>query len=139
MSYKSDRRFYLNLLIVFAVLACIGIATLVYANLTSGLEDVAFSLIAFMISVAALVMTTLQSLSISRQVRITQRAMELLRETEDRLELLAAEDKKLNQEIREDLLLDRKIVEVLEEFGVGDTAQERHTVARKIANRVISK
>lgn len=139
MSYQSDRRFYINLIRIFAILAFIGIAVLVYANLTTDLADVAFSLIAFMISVAALVMTTLQSLSISRQVSITERAMELMRATDDQLEKLAAEERKLGKEIRQDLALDRKIVEVLEEVGVGDTAEDRHAVARKIASRVQSK
>lgn len=136
MSYRDDRRFYLSLVKVFIVLAFIGIIVLLYANLTSDPKDVAFSLIAFMISVAALLMTTLQSLSISRQVRITERAMELMRRAEDRLEMLANEEKKLGKEIRQDLLLDRKIVEVLEELGVGDTPKERRTVARQISARV---
>lgn len=139
MSYQSDRRFYTNLIKVFAVLAFIGIAVLVYTSYTTDLADIAFSLIAFMISVAALVMTTLQSLSISRQVRITERAMELMRETDNQLEKLVDEERKLSKEIHQDLLLDRKIVEVLEEVGVGSSAEDRHEVARKIASRVQSK
>lgn len=138
MSYKDDRRFYVNLLKVFIVLSLFGIAALVYANLTSDPTDMAFSLIAFMISVAALVMTTLQSLSISRQVRITERAMELMRTADRQLEALAKEDRRLGEEIRQDLLLDRRIVEVLEEVGVGDSTEERHKVARAIASRVKS-
>lgn len=81
-------------------------------------------------------MTTLQSLSISRQVRITERAMELMRETDNQLEKLADEERKLSREIRQDLALDRKIVEVLEEVGVGNSADDRREVARKIAERV---
>ena len=137
MGYKNDR-LYINLLRVFIVLSLVGIAVLVYANLTSDPTDVAFSLIAFMISVAALVMTTLQSLSISRQVRITERAMELMRTADRQLEALASEEKKLGEEIRQDLLLDRKIVEVLEEVGVGESVEERHKVARAISSRVKS-
>lgn len=139
MSYRSDRRFYTNLIKIFAVLAFIGIAVLVYTSYTTDLADIAFSLIAFMISVAALVMTTLQSLSISRQVRITERAMELMRETDNQLEKLADEERKLSKEIHQDLLLDRKIVEVLEEVGVGNSAEDRHAVAQKIASRVQTK
>lgn len=136
MSYQSDRRFYISLVKIFVILAFIGIAVLVYTSYTTDLADIAFSLIAFMISVAALVMTTLQSLSISRQVRITERAMELMRETDNQLEKLADEERKLSREIRQDLALDRKIVEVLEEVGVGNSADDRREVARKIAERV---
>lgn len=139
MSYKSERKFYLNLLKVFVVLAFFGVAVLVYTSFTSDPTDIAFSLIAFMISVAALVMTTLQSLSISRQLRITEHAMELMRAADNQLEVLVDEDKKLSEEIRQDLLLDRQIVEVLEEVGIGDTAEERHEVAGRIAERLQSK
>lgn len=65
--------------------------------------------------------------------------MELLREADGQLELLVDEDKKLSAEIRQDLLLDRQIVEILEEVGVGDTERERHEVARRIASRVHGK
>lgn len=139
MSYKDDRRFYSNLLKVFVVLALFGIVVLVYTSLASDPTDIVFSLIAFMISVAALMMTTLQSLSISRQLRTTEHAMELMRAASAQLEELADEDKKLSGEIRQDLLLDRQIVEVLEEVGVGDNAEERREVARRIALRVQAK
>lgn len=136
MSYKTDRRFYTALLKIFVVLALVGVALLVYTSLTSDPSTMMFSLIAFVISVAALVMTTLQSLTISRQLRITERAIELVREADDQLEALAREDKKLSREIRQDLALDKQIVEALEEVGVGTTSEERHHVARRIAGRI---
>jgi hypothetical protein len=136
MSYETDRRFYLNLLKIFVVLALVGIAVLIYSGLTSDPTGLAFSLIAFMISVAALMMTTLQSLSISRQLRITENAMKLMRETDWQLEVLVDEDKKLSEEIREDMALDRQIVEVLEEVGIGDNDEERQIVAERIARRI---
>lgn len=139
MSYQNDRRFYLNLLKIFIILALVGIAALLYTSFTSDPTSVAFSLIAFMISVAALMMTTLQSLSISRQLRITENAMKLMRETDRQLEELVDEDKKLGEEVRLDIALDRQIVEVLEEVGVGDSAEERHEVAKQIARRIASK
>ena len=136
MSYKSDRHFYVRLLKIFIVLALLGVVVLVYTGLTSDPSTMAFSLIAFVISVAALVMTTLQSLSISRQLRITERAMELMREADGQLTTLVSEDKKLSREIRQDLAIDRHIIEVLEEVGVGETSEERHEVAQRIAKRI---
>ena len=138
MKFKTDSKFYITLLRAFIVLALFGIAILVYTSLTSDPTDIAFSLIAFMISVAALIMTTLQSISINRQLHITERAMQLMRETDNQLEELVDEDKKLSNEIHQDLLLDRKIVEVLEEVGIGDTAEERREVARRITARVLN-
>ena len=139
MNDPKDNKFYLSLLKVFIVLAFFGIAVLVYTSLTSDPTDVVFSLIAFMISVAALIMTTLQSVSINQQLRITERAMKLMRAADSQLEELVDEDKKLSQEIHQDLLLDRQIVEVLEEVGIGVNSEERHEVARRIAARVQTK
>ena len=136
MSYKNDRKFYLNLLKVFIMLAFVGIAVLVYTGFTSDPTSIAFSLIAFMISVAALMMTTMQSLSISQQLRITENAMKLMRETDKQLEELVDEDKKLSEEVRKDIALDMKIVDVLEEVGVGDNEEERRAVAERIAKKL---
>lgn len=136
MSYKSDRRFYFNLLKIFVILALIGMSVLIYTGMTHDPTSIAFSLIAFMISVAALMMTTLQSLSISRQLRITENAMRLMRENDKQLEELVDEDKKLNEEIHQDLVVDRKIIEVLEEVGVGETIAERQMVAERIARKL---
>lgn len=139
MPRRNDSRFYFNLLKIFSVLALIGMAILLYTSLSGDPTDAAFSLIAFVISVAALMMTTLQSLSISRQLRITEQAMRLVRETDRQLEELVDEDRKLSREIRQDIALDRQIVEVLEEVGVGDTAVERREVAGRIARRIETK
>lgn len=136
MSYTSDRRFYLNLLRIFVVVALVGVVALTYTSLTDDPSHTAFSLIAFVISVAALVMTTLQSLMISRQVRITERALELVRETDRQVEDLVDEDKKLSKEIRQDLALDHQIIEVLEEVGIGENADMRREVAKKISQRI---
>src|SRR5690606_12034721 len=139
MSYEADRRFYINLLKVFVVLAFLGVVALLYASFTRDSSSLIFSLIAFMISAAALMMTTLQSLSISRQLRITENAMKLMREADRQLEELVDEDKKLGEEVRQDMVLDRQIVEVLEEVGVGDNEDERRAVAERIARRIENK
>lgn len=136
MSYKSYRAFYLLLVKIFIVIATIGVATLLYAGLHDNPSSVAFSLIAFVISVAALVMTTLQSLSIARQVHITQRSARLVGEASVRIEQLVAQDGKLEQEIAQDLKLDRAIITILEEYGVGDDHVVRAQVADRIAQVV---
>lgn len=139
MSYKNTQSFYLNLIKIFIVLAVIGVAALIYTRFRDDPSYLAFSLIAFVISVAALVMTILQSLSIARQVKITERAARLVHETGERLEVLVAEDRKLERDIRQDIELDREIITVLEEFGVGENEEERKKVASRIAHRVAKK
>lgn len=136
MSDKGLQTFYTNLVRVFVLVSVIGAAILIYNSLQDDPSHLAFTLIAFVISVAALVMTTLQSLSIARQVRVTQKAARLVQETGERLEVLVAEDRKLERDIRQDIELDREIISVLEEFGVGENEEERKKVATRIAHRV---
>lgn len=136
MSIKSTQSFYLNLVRVFVVVAVIGAAILIYTSLQDDPSNLAFSLIAFVISVAALVMTTLQSLSIARQVRITEKAARLVHETGEKLQYLVKEDRKLEKEIRQDIQLDHEIIAVLEEFGIGEDENERRKVAERIAKKL---
>ena len=135
-SYKNDRSRYLLLAKIFVIVSVIGAGMLIYASVGDDPSHLAFSLIAFVISVAALIMTTLQNLSISRQVRMTERAARLVHETAEQLELLVKEDRRLEREIREDIKLDRAIIAVLEDHGIGDDDAQRHSVAEKITSKL---
>ena len=72
MNDKSEQIFFV-LLRIFVGIAIVGLMVLFLTNLGKQPSDIAFSLIAFIISVAALVMTTLQSVSILRQVRVNKK------------------------------------------------------------------
>lgn len=136
MSIKNTQSFYINLVRVFVIISVIGAAILIYTSLQDDPSNLAFSLIAFVISVAALVMTTLQSLLIARQMRVTQKAARLVHETSEGLKHLVQEDQKLEREIRQDITLDHEIIAVLEEFGVGDDEDERRKVAARITKKL---
>ncbi len=136
MSYKQDRSFYFSLIRIFIVVATAGVAALIYTSLQNDPTELAFSLIAFIISVAALIMTTLQSLTIARQLRVTERAAELVRESSSRIEVLTQQDGELAKEIHKDVRFDREIIAALEELGLGESAEERHKAAAHIKKRV---
>lgn len=135
MTEKNEKMFFI-LLRVFVVISIIGLLILIVTNINKNPTDIAFSVIAFIISVAALVMTTLQSISIARQVRVTQRAARLVNETGHQLELLVKEDHIIEREIRKDIEMDKEIMQVLEEYGIGNNESERKQVASQIAKKV---
>ncbi|OGL33571.1 hypothetical protein A3F64_02455 [Candidatus Saccharibacteria bacterium RIFCSPHIGHO2_12_FULL_42_8] len=135
MNNKSEFVFFI-LLRIFVGIAIVGLIVLFLTNLEKRPSDVAFSLIAFIISVAALVMTTLQSVSILRQVKVTQKAAKLVKESSDMIELLIKEDKTMERALREDLALDREIIVALEEHGIGNNEEERKAVAKTIKKRL---
>lgn len=135
MNDKNEQIFFV-LLRVFVGIAIVGLMVLFLTNLGKRPSDIAFSLIAFVISVAALVMTTLQSVSILRQVRVTKRAAKLVQEASVAIELLVKEDKTLELALRQDLALDKEIIGALEEHGVGENEDERQAVAKTIKKRL---
>lgn len=136
MSYKNDQSHYIILARVFVLLSVIGLGVLIVANLGDDPSHLAFSLIAFVISVAALLMTILQSSSIAHQVHVTERAAREIRVTGEQLKELASSDHLLATEIRQDIKLDHEIIAILEEHGVGDDDEQRHTVAKRIAQKL---
>lgn len=135
MNEKNERLFII-LLRVFITLAVLGLSVLVVTNIGKNPSDIAFSLIAFIVSVAALVMTTMQSASIAHQVKVTNHAARLVRETGAQLEKLVHEERNLERDIRKDLVADEGIVAVLEEYGIGESKKQRQEVAAKIAQKV---
>lgn len=135
MNDKSEQIFFV-LLRVFVGIAIVGLMVLFITNLGKRPSDIAFSLIAFIISVAALVMTTLQSVSILRQVKVTKKAAKLVQQSSDMIELLIKEDKTMESALREDLVLDKEIITALEEHGIGDSEDERKAVAKTIKHRL---
>ncbi len=136
MKYKDIRsRYYLSVRIIILV-ALIGLAVLVFANIGEDPSHLTFSLIAFGIGVAALLVTILQSITISRQMQITEKAAREVRETGEQLKDLVRNNMRLEREVEEDIQLDHKIISVLEEHGVGDSAEVRGKVARHIAQKI---
>lgn len=134
MSNKSDRAWFI-LLQIFIGISVLGLIILIATNYQNP-SQIAFSLIAFIISVAALVMTTLQSVSIAKQVRTTNRAAHLVRESMDQLHELIKEERLIEKEIRRDMKIDEEVIGILEEYGIGATQDERSRVASKIASKV---
>ncbi len=106
MNKRSEKTFIIILQLT-ATLAVIGIALLIYTRWQNGPSAV-FDLLAYVVSIAALAMTTLQSISISRQVRITQNAGDKISDATKKLEALIVTDKLLTNEIRKDIAIDQK-------------------------------
>lgn len=136
MGYRDDRsRYYLFAKIIILV-ALVGLAILVFANIGEDPSQLTFSMIAFGIGVAALLVTILQSVTISKQMQMTERAAREVRETGEQLKNLVQNNLKLEREVEEDIQLDHKIIAVLEEYGLGENDEARHKVARHIAQKL---
>lgn len=135
-SYRTDRERYLLFARIIVVVAALGAVALIFANLENNPTHLAYSLIAFIVSATALVMTILQNLSISQQIRTTERSARLMHETAERLEELVKKESALARDVREDIELDHEILAALQEHGVGANDEERHAVAKRIATKI---
>lgn len=135
MNLKYEERFAL-LVKIFLIAGVIGLIAFVASNFHQRPSVIAFGLVAFVFTVAALIMTTMQSISIARQAKVTNHAAELVRQTSKQLEMLVKEDRLMKDVINKDLELDRMIVSALEEHGVGDNEHERKKVAHTIVQKI---
>lgn len=131
-----EKRFYYLLVQLFVIVAVIGLVLLFLSAVGKKPSEMLFSIIAFVISVAALVMTTLQSLSIARQVRLTHRSANLVYEASRELDNLVKQDRKLEREIRQDMDLDHEIITTLEKYGIGSSKDERKAVAKALTKKL---
>lgn len=136
MGYRDIKGRYFLLARVIVLIALIGLGLLIFTNIGEDPSHVTFSLIAFAISVSALLVTILQSITIARQMQITERAAHDVRETGEQLKALISNDNRLVKEVHEDIELDHDIIDILEEHGVGENEEVRHHVAKRIAQKV---
>lgn len=136
MGYKDAQVRYFLLARIIILISLIGLAVLVFSNIGEDPSHLTFSLIAFGISVAALLVTILQSITIVRQMQLTQRAVHEVRETGEQLKNLVNNDHRLTREVHEDIELDREVIAALEEHGFGADDEERRKVAKRIARKL---
>ncbi|MCA9332651.1 hypothetical protein KDA00_02140 [Candidatus Saccharibacteria bacterium] len=129
MNRKTEKKFILILQLT-AVCAVIGIILLIITRWRSG-PSAAFDLLAYVVSISALVMTTLQSISISRQVKITQEGAEKIEGASKKLEDLIASDKLMTRELKRDIKLDEENEEM-----VRNLYKEENDIEQKIESLI---
>lgn len=132
----KEKKFYYLLVQLFVTIAVVGLVLLFLSAIGKTPSEMLFSIIAFVVSVAALVMTTLQSLSIARQVRLTHKSAQLVHEASKELGQLVEQHKKLEREIHQDMDLDHEIIAILEEYNVGASRHERVAVAGALTEKI---
>ncbi|USN96362.1 MAG: hypothetical protein H6797_04785 [Candidatus Nomurabacteria bacterium] len=139
MGYRDMQVRYFLLARIIILISLIGLGVLVFANLGEDPSHLTFSLIAFGISVAALLVTILQSITISRQMQLTQRAVREVREISEQLKDLVSSDHRLVREVHEDIELDHEVIAALEEHDTAADDKKRRKVAKKITRKAQKK
>lgn len=129
-TYKNEEIFQTILRITMIVAIVASIALLITKR-DAG-PTVAFDLLAYVVSFTALILTTLQSISIARQVRITRHASAKITEALHSIEALTQADNKLSREIAKDTELDEKIIAALLQHGVGKDRADRSSIAKTV-------
>lgn len=136
MGYRDAQVRYFLFARIIILISLVGLAILIFSNIGEDPSHLTFSMIAFGISVAALLVTILQSITITRQMQLTQRAVHEVRETGEQLKNLVSNDHKLAKEVHEDIELDRELISALEEHGLGADDKERRKLAKKIVRKI---
>lgn len=137
MSKHKNTSTYLIFLRLFIVVALVGLILLLYNGLSTHPSQTVFTLIVFVMSVSALVMTTLQSVSGVRQLELTRRAARQVEEASERIRILTSEEKALTREVRKDVHLDEEILAILQEFELEE--EHKKVVAQRLTSYVNTK
>ena len=134
MEHKNEVIFH-TILRIIVLIAVIGLIALLISKRNAG-PSVAFDLLAYIVSITALVLTTLQSISIARQVRITRHAAGKITEAVNKINELAQVNEKLSKTVAKGQKLDEAIAEVLSYHAVGASKEERQKITRSIIKKL---
>ena len=129
MNKKNERKFILMLQVTAGV-AVVGIALLIYTRWQNGPSAI-FDLMAYVVSIAALAMTTLQSISISKQMKVTQDGSNKIESAVAKLEELIASEKVTTEVLKKDIKLDEE-----NEQMVRGLFQEENEIEQKIESLI---
>lgn len=117
------------------VMAIIGSLILLVTRKDAG-PSLAFDLLAYTISIMAVVLTTLQSIAIAKQTRLTRHAAAKVTESVKKIEDLIESDRRLAKTIEKSAKLDEDIVLALAQYGVGNSAKERQKIAKSVSEKI---
>lgn len=121
---------------IITVLAILGSIVLLINKQNASRSDIAYELVVYAITISALTLTTLQSIAIAQQIRITRRSSGKITEAVNKLEQLESAEKRLAGAVMHDDAMERLIVKALHKAKVGENDSERERVA-KIVRREI--
>lgn len=134
MHFKNEEILHTILRIIVLVSIVVSIA-LLFQKGRSG-SDVTFDLLAYIISFTALVLTTLQSISIARQVRITRYSASKVSQSINQLDELIKVNQQLTRVIEHDTELDQQIVAALSSHDIGRNKAHRAQIAKTVRQNV---
>lgn len=134
MHFKNEEIFHTILRIIVLVSIVASIALLLQKGQFS--SDVAFDLLAYIISFTALALTTLQSISIARQVRLTRYSTSKVSQSINQLDELIKVNQQLARVIEHDTELDQQIVAALSSHDIGRDKAHRAQIAKTVRQNV---
>lgn len=126
---QSDRAPHLVLRFV-TLFAILGSVILLLTMREASGTALVYELFVYAISISALTLTTLQSLSIARQIRITRRSTSKITEAVNKIEELDHVERQLARIIMHDKEIEKVIVKALHRSRVGANDKERAKIAR---------
>lgn len=115
---------------VITLLAILGSAILLLNKKDTTGTALAYEMFVYAISISALTLTTLQSLSIARQIRMTRRSTGKITEAVNKIEELDHVERRLARIIMHDEAIEKVIIRALHESKVGANDKERAKIAR---------
>ncbi len=130
---KSDRTW--TLVIALVIVALFGLVLLVGQQYL-GYSGLAFELLAYGLSIVALILAVLSVINGIRQGRVMKRIVHDVHKAVTDISEVADTNEKIRRKLSEDHHMNRIIAEVLGEYGLGEDQKTRQKIARRVSRRL---
>lgn len=133
MATKTDKTRIL--IIAFAAVVLIGFVLLIGRQLFA-FSGLAFEILTYVLSIAAIILAVLSVLNSIRQGRAINRMVRDVHAAVAELREVSDSNDKMEHELSEEYHMNKVIIDVLAEYGIGENHRMRQTVAKRVSHRL---
>lgn len=124
-----------TLIVVLAITVLVGLGLLISRQVFE-YGGLAFDVLTYVLSIAALVLAIVSVTNSIRQNRVMRRMVRDVHAAVLELQEVAASNDKIEREISEEYHMNKVITDVLSEYGIGEDEHVRRTIAKQVSHRL---
>lgn len=123
------------LIIVLAMIVLVGLGLLISRQIFD-YGGLAFDVLTYILSIAALVLAIVSVMNSIRQNRVMRLMVHDVHAAVLELQSVTKSNVKIEREIRDEYRMNKVITDVLSEYGIGDDEKVRRKIAKRVSHRL---
>ena len=123
------------LIIVLAIVVLAGLGLLISRQIFN-YGGLAFDVLTYILSIAALVLAIVSVMNSVRQNRVMRLMVHDVHAAVLELQSVTKSNVKIEREIRDEYRMNKVITDVLSEYGIGDDEKVRRKIAKRVSHRL---